>query len=84
MSHPTEQDTWRSWIGQRLDKQDDLLEKNLAQSTKTNGRVSQLEIDREIGKAQMRIMTRLLYAVGTGLAFLIGQVVIPLVNAWHH
>ena len=40
---PTEEQTYRSFLERRLDKQDEALGKILEQTIKTNGRVSTLE-----------------------------------------
>ena len=82
---PNEETTYREGIGHRLTKQDNMLSEILAQTTKTNGRVSTLETDRKIDRAvhdaQLKLIRRLLYAFATGLTFVAGSVAVPILSA---
>ena len=88
MTDPSEQETYRKGIDERFDHQDDTLTRieaqggeTLTQVKKTNGRVTALENNEKIRDAELKIVKRILYAMGASLLFIIGQIIVPIFAA---
>lgn len=83
---PTEETTYRGFIEKRLDKQDTTLDEILTQTKRTNGRVTQIEIDHKIDvavrDAQNKMINRIVIAVIAVAAFAIGSVIVPIFSAY--
>lgn len=78
----SEEETYRLGIERRLDTQDVKLDQILEQTKKTNGRVTQLEIDKAVQTAQLKVIRTILYAMAGSVTFVMGSVVVPILVAY--